>query len=611
MQTTTFTKLVRFVVPGIVPLAIAVVLACAVLARATTFAVNSTIDATDATPGDGSCETAPGNGVCTLRAAVEETNALAGPDIVTVPAGTYSSVSGALVVSDDVTVAGAGTATTVIDCGPTGGIVVGAVTARIGGVTIRHCNAGYGAISNRGTLTVSDSVVSDNPVSGIYNEGTLTVERVTVRRNTAGGVGGGGIASSIDNTGIGQLTVVDSTIADNSAYFFGGGVLVLFGTATISNTTISGNTAVYGGGISAGGCALGCTSAAVYLDNVTITNNSVSTGDGGGVAVLGDGGDAYSILSMRNTVVAGNSDQGGQAPDCGTFGTVLISEGYNLIGNPASCVIYGDGTGNLTGVNAQLGPLQDNGGPTPTHAPLSGSPAIDAGNPAAPGGGGAACEALDQRGVMRPQGARCDIGAVEVGATPTTTSTTTSSTTSTTLPPFCAATPRGDCEIALPAKASLLIKDRSDDGRDRLAWKWRSNGSVATPDFGSPTTTSDYAVCVYDQSGAGSTLRMDATAPAGGVCAGKPCWRALTTGFLYADRQLTPDGLRTIRLHAGDAAHGTITVKGRGAPLPLPSLPLGVPVTVQLQRRDVATCWSATFSAPATNTVDELKAKGD
>jgi hypothetical protein len=157
----------------------------------------------------------------------------------------------------------------------------------------------------------------------------------------------------------------------------------------------------------------------------------------------------------------------------------------------------------------------------------------------------------------------------------------------------------------------LLIKDRSDDARDRIAWKWRSNGPVATADFGSPTTTNDYAVCVYDQSGAGSMLRMDATAPAGGVCAGKPCWRALATGFLYADRELTPHGLRTVRLSAGDAGHGTITVKGRGTPLPLPSLPLGVPVTVQLQQRDGATCWSATFSAPATNTVDELKAKGD
>ena len=61
-----------------------------------------------------------------------------------------------------------------------------------------------------------------------------------------------------------------------------------------------------------------------------------------------------------------------------------------------------------------LGPLQDNGGPTFTHALLAGSPAIDARNPAAPGSGGNACEATDQRGVARPQGAACDIGAFEL-----------------------------------------------------------------------------------------------------------------------------------------------------------------------------------------------------
>jgi hypothetical protein len=600
MRTTPFMRLVRFRVPSLVPPATAVLLAGAVVARAATFAVNTIIDATDATPGDGVCETASGNGICTLRAAVEETNALAGPDVVTVPAGVYSSVSGALIVDDDVTVAGAGAAATIIDgCGgPFGGIVIGAaVTASIGGVTLQHCNAVTGALSNSGTLTLTDSVVSDNPVSGIHNEATLTVERVTVRRNSD--VAGGGIVS------FGQLTVIDSTIADNSANL-GGGVAVLSGSATLRNSTISGNTAVSAGGLAVGFCFFGCANASAVLNNVTITKNTVTTGDGGGVYLMGDGEGGVYYLS--NTLIAGNSDQGGEAPDCGP---VFTSDGYNLIGSTAGCVVLGDTTGNVTGVSAGLGPLQDNGGPTPTHALLPGSPAMDAANPAAPGIGDTACEALDQRGTQRPQGARCDIGALEAGGTPTTTSTTTSSTTSTTLPLFCAAVPRGDCQPALPAKGSLSIKDRSDDARDRFTWKWRSDGPVVTADFGSPTTTSDYSVCVYDQNGAASVLRMDATAPAGGVCAGKPCWRATGTGFLYSDRELTPEGLATIRLKTGDAGQGRITVKGRSTPLPLPSLPLGAPVTVQLQRRDVATCWGATFSAPATNTVEQFKAKGD
>ena len=70
-------------------------------------------------------------------------------------------------------------------------------------------------------------------------------------------------------------------------------------------------------------------------------------------------------------------------------------------------------TGDLVNVDPMLGLLQDNGGPTLTHAILADSPAIDSGNPAVPGIGGAACPQTDQRGVLRPQGAACDIGAFE------------------------------------------------------------------------------------------------------------------------------------------------------------------------------------------------------
>src|SRR5207244_11930018 len=83
-------------------------------------------------------------------------------------------------------------------------------------------------------------------------------------------------------------------------------------------------------------------------------------------------------------------------PDCG--GQPLTSSGYNLSGTYYGCFVVGDTTGNITG-DAMLGPLQDNGGPTKTHVPLPGSPALDAGNPAPPGSGGGACDLTDQRGV--------------------------------------------------------------------------------------------------------------------------------------------------------------------------------------------------------------------
>jgi cysteine-rich repeat protein len=94
--------------------------------------------------------------------------------------------------------------------------------------------------------------------------------------------------------------------------------------------------------------------------------------------------------------------------------TSVISQGYNVVSdNTGNCSVSGTTTGNVIGVDAGLAPLADNGGPTGTHALRPGSPARDAGNPAVPGSGGTACEATDQRGVTRPSGPRCDIGAFE------------------------------------------------------------------------------------------------------------------------------------------------------------------------------------------------------
>jgi cysteine-rich repeat protein len=97
-------------------------------------------------------------------------------------------------------------------------------------------------------------------------------------------------------------------------------------------------------------------------------------------------------------------------PDC--QGT-LTSRGFNLIRNTDGCTFDGDTSGDLHNMDPALGPLQDNGGPTFTHALLEGSAALDAANPATPGSGDPACEEDDQRGVTRPQGPRSDIGAFE------------------------------------------------------------------------------------------------------------------------------------------------------------------------------------------------------
>jgi hypothetical protein len=493
-----------------------------------------------------------------------------------------------------------------------------------------------------GTLTLNDVMVRDNRADsdggGIESSlGQLAISQTTVTGNVAAG-GGGGI-----HVWGGEATLGDSTPSGNSAQD-GGGIYILRradaerghggrqqrlfhrwrpcstaqGQLTISNSTFADNFATFGGGMLVGEATLKNSTFAetvprecgaivnwpclgdvrrgrgpMSLSNVTITDNTADV-DGGGIW-------NWEVLNLSNTVLAGNASGSGQAPDCVGM-TPLNSQGYNLIGSTAGCGIGGDTTGNLTGMSPNLGPLQNNGGPTPTHAPLPGSPVVDAGNPAPPGSGGTACEAIDQRGVTRPQGARCDIGAVDVAGSSTPTTTTT------TIPPFCTPVPQVHCQPALSGKSSLLVEDRAGDAKDVLGWKWRSTVPMAKTDFGSPTTTTDYALCVYDQSGAGPTLRLAATAPAGGVCGGRSCWSEASSGFRYVDRELTPDGLATIRLQAGEAGAGRVKVRGRGTTLPLPLIP---PATVQLQRLDQVACWAATFSAPATNTPEKFKAKAD
>jgi hypothetical protein len=174
----------------------------------------------------------------------------------------------------------------------------------------------------------------------------------------------------------------------------------------MTNCTISGNTAGgNGGGISSQNT--GDLSGPYTLTNVTITNNVADSNNpqlfavGGGGICNRDSG----TMTLLNTIVAGNIDRGGRSPDCS--GTIN-SQGHNLIQSTAGFTIEGDTTGNITGQDPLLGQLADNGGPTLTHLPLAGSPAIDAGTST-----GAA--ATDQRGFARPQGEAVDIGAVEVG----------------------------------------------------------------------------------------------------------------------------------------------------------------------------------------------------
>ncbi|MGI9290814.1 MAG: choice-of-anchor Q domain-containing protein [Gammaproteobacteria bacterium] len=362
-------------------------------AMAATFAVNSTADTGDFNPGDNVCETGNGNGVCTLRAAIEEANALGSNDVINVPAGTYA-------VSNDLDIANNGTL--IINGASTTGTLLD------GGGSDRVIDNPSGANLTLNLLTVQNgnSVVTGdgNQGGGIRNLGTLTVNRVAVLNNT--GRQGGGIWNRF---GAATLTVTDSTIAQNSSDANGAGVFTRQASATFTRVTFNNNNSSNDGG------ALFTRDQTTNVTNVTISGNSASS-DGGGVRIVGG------TLAVVNTTFANNT-----APNddnislngvTATFSNTIVDNN----GNGDSCsggltslggnLAFGDaGTCGFTSGDPVLGALTNNGGFTETHAITAGSPAIDIGT-------GPGCPATDQTGTSRPQGSACDSGAFEASVAP-------------------------------------------------------------------------------------------------------------------------------------------------------------------------------------------------
>ncbi|MEW5986137.1 MAG: choice-of-anchor Q domain-containing protein, partial [Chloroflexota bacterium] len=267
-------------------------------------------------------------------------------------------------------------------------------------------NYGGAFFMELGVFTMEDTVIDDNALGraggGFYLSSTSgVIRRSTVRSNFSNDEGGG---MAVYNT---TLTIEDSTLSDNEAYEDGGAMAVYNSTLTIINSTFSGNHAYndWGGAIYASGST-------VDLSSVTITGNTAISGGG----MKHDG----NLMTLRNTLVAGNSATN-YGPDC--RGDITLA-GYNLIQVTDDCTLLGDLTGLLTNVSPVLGGLQNNGGNTETHALLAGSPAIDAGNPAGCADAGGNELATDQRGYDRHADGDengtfiCDLGAYEYTSAP-------------------------------------------------------------------------------------------------------------------------------------------------------------------------------------------------
>jgi hypothetical protein len=245
------------------------------------FIVSTTLDGSDELPGDGICATAEGE--CTLRAAIEESNALPGADTIVLPAGTYVPSLSPLSITGELTITGAEDANTIIDGAGQHKVLSTGVGSTVGISDIAVLN-GYapdgGAIDNRGALTLTRCALAQNSVGAIYNLGTLVLISSTLVGNTG--------SWAIDSREVGNsVTLTSSSVSGNM-----GGIRVASGTLTATDSDISNNSNL-------GGIFLD-TGSTLIASGSTIGGNT-RDGDGGGIYGY------YSTMSLTSSAVSGNT----------------------------------------------------------------------------------------------------------------------------------------------------------------------------------------------------------------------------------------------------------------------------------------------------------------
>jgi hypothetical protein len=384
------------------------------------------------------------SGAGSLRQAILDANAAAGPDVITFQAGltgTITLTSGQLELYDSVDIQGPGAAVITVDGNNSSRVFYlynsdALIDVSISGLTVAHGNAseGGGIIDWGENLTLDHVTVQNNTATtnegggggGLARKeilGSLTIRNSVFSGNDATDSTGGGIYIQ-NNTA--PILIQDTLITGNHAGFLGGGIYLYdsVGGVKIDRSTISGNTAeVRGGGI-----YLYDVGAAIAIENSTVSGNHAISGAGGGIYAYhvglgglavrnstiagndagGSGGGIYlyyDAATVTNSIIAGNTGGKG-SEDLAGAGTFDLS--YSLVQAPGTANID-DGGGNLLDQDPLLGPLGDHGGPTPTQLPAANSPAVNAGDPAF-----TPPPATDQRGFARVANGRIDMGAVEL-----------------------------------------------------------------------------------------------------------------------------------------------------------------------------------------------------
>lgn len=403
-----------------------VALAPAAPASAKIFTVDEPEDAVDDNPGDGVCqgtyfEIGSSKFGCFLRAAVDEANALAGPDVIEIPDGTYllgipgagenGADTGDLDVTDELTIRPVDPSG-----GPEGVILDGDGLDRVFDVRVGS-ELAIEDLTLRGGLAPSGA-------GGVRNDGRLALRRCVVRENE------GTTAGGVDSLQGAELVVEDGTFAENHASAGAGAIRSFRADLLLRRSTLRHNT-----GSDAG--ALLHVSSQTGFGTAVLVNSTVTKNDGPAIRVEGN----EAVTELYNTTVAENGGVGlsGQStsPSVRLENTVLAqNQGVDCTAPVLSGFENAFGTtggdcapappGDVTGVGTVLAGLADYGGPTWTHRPLEGSALVDGGTP--PGEGGCLWRDLagdpfallvDQRCEARPidgdedGSAVCDVGAVE------------------------------------------------------------------------------------------------------------------------------------------------------------------------------------------------------